>query len=80
MALSFLDRGRGVPTVQMQAPAGSDMGNSSQRQFPQPGGLLGDSIGDAMISFQGRASLTLLAGLIVLSIVFYMATRDAQGS
>lgn len=80
MSLSFLDRGRGVPTVQMRAPQGSDMGNSAQRQFPQPGGLLGDRVGDAMVSFQGRASLSLLAALIIVSILFYMWTRDAQGS
>lgn len=76
MSLSFLDRGRN-PTVQMQAPAGADMGNASvlsQR------GLTHDAVGDAYLSLQGRASLTLLAGLIMLSIVFYLWTRDAQGS
>lgn len=80
MSLSFLDRGRGVPTVQMNAPQGADMGNSAQRQFPQAGGLLGDTVGDAMVSFQGRASLSLLVALIIMSILFYMWTRDAQGS
>lgn len=76
MTLSFLDRGR-APTTQMQAPAGADMGNAGNL-FPR--GLTHDAAGDAYISLQGRASLTLLAALIVASVVFYMWTRDAQGS
>lgn len=80
--IDFLQRGRGggLPTVQHAAPPGSDMGNSAQRVFPLAGGALGDSMGDAAVSFQGRASLTLLAALIVGSVVVYMATRNAQGS
>lgn len=79
MSLSFLDRGRGggAPTVQTPAPQGADMGNSSSLV---PRGMLNDAVGDAYISLQGRASLTLLAALIVASVVFYMWTRDAQGS
>jgi len=78
MSLSFLDRGRGGTTVQMQAPPGASMGNSSALSTIR--GATTDPMGDAYISLQGRASLTLLAGLIVLSVVFYMWTRDAQGS
>lgn len=77
MTLSFLDRGR-VPTAQIAAPAGADMGN----QFSViPGGNFAyDTVGDAYLSLQGRASLTLLAVLIAGAVVFYMWTRDAQGS
>lgn len=76
MTLSFLDRGR-VPTAQMAAPQGADMGNMSTALATQ--GTF-DSVGDAYLSLQGRASLTLLAMLIVGAVVFYMWTRDAQGS
>lgn len=76
-SLSFLDRGRGAPTFQTAAPPGADMGNSAQINAPV---LLSDPVTDAYVSLQGRASLSLLAGLIVMAVVFYMWTRSSQGS
>jgi hypothetical protein len=78
--MTFLARGRSVPTVQVSAPPGADMGNSAQVSSPSPGGLLGDQVAGVHASLQGRVSLTLLGGLIVGSVLFYMWTRDAQGS
>lgn len=71
--LSFLDRNRSAPTVQMQPPS---QGTSQSSALA----MVNDTAGDAYISLQGRASLTLLAVLIVGAVVFYMWTRDAQGS
>lgn len=77
--MTFLQRGRSAPTLQMAAPQGADMGNSHQVSFPQ-GGALGESIADFQAKLAGRVSLTLLSGMIIGAVVFYMWTRDAQGS
>lgn len=75
--MSFLNRGRSVPTAQVNAPPGSDMGNSAQQMFPIQ---MSDGLAGFQASVQGRVSLTLLAGLIGGAVIFYLWTRDAQGS
>ncbi len=78
--MTFLARGRSVPTAQMSSPAGSDMGNSAQVSFPTAGGALGDTVADFQHRMLGRVSLTTLGLLIVGSVAFYLWTREAQGS
>lgn len=70
---SVLNRGSGG-TVVMAAPAGSSPGSTSGA--PSAFGEFTSGVGDVT---QGRISLLILNSLVLLLVVFYIATHRAQG-
>lgn len=71
--MTFLDRGR-TAVVAMPPPPGADPSSTP----PAPRGISG-SLTMSGGAIEGRLSLSLLAALIVASILFYYWTRTAQG-
>lgn len=67
------DVGR-VATVTVAPPPGAD----PRSTLPAPRGISASFVADGA-SIEGRLSLTMLAGLILASLLFYWWTRTAQG-
>lgn len=71
--MTFLDRGR-TPVVVVAPPPGADPRSTVRA----PNGIT-PSLRIEGGAIEGRLSLTMLAGLILLSLAFYWWTRTAQG-
>lgn len=71
---SVIGRGYAGGTVQTAPPAASD--RSSSQGAPSAYGEFMSGVGDVT---QGRVSLLILNSLVLLLVVFYVATHRSQG-
>lgn len=71
---AFLSRGRGTGSTVTMAPPDPTNGQSYRQTVGISGGVQNGSV-----TFEGRLSLGILAGLVVSLVLFYLWTRSAQG-